>query len=113
MALAFAFSAEQGLCAAEDAARVAAHLRDVGLPDGLATANVDTDGETLVAHMLHAKKMDAGTLPFLLARGIGQTYLDRSVDPAAVAAFLNPPRGRSGGGPPRTEERRGGKEGVR
>src|SRR3546814_17935917 len=28
MALAFAFSAEQGLCAAEDAARVAAHLRD-------------------------------------------------------------------------------------
>src|SRR3546814_17515263 len=94
MALAFAFSAEQGLCAAEDAARVAAHLRDVGLPDGLATANVDTDGETLVAHMLHDKKMDAGTLPFLLARGIGQTYLDRSVDLG------------------RSEERRVGKEGV-
>src|SRR3546814_18360907 len=56
MALAFAFSAEQGLCAAEDAARVAAHLRDVGLPDGLATANVDTDGATLVAHLLHDKK---------------------------------------------------------
>src|SRR3546814_12735729 len=108
MALAFAFSAEQGLCAAEDAARVAAHLRDVGLPDGLATANVDTDGETLVAHMLHDKKMDAGTLPFLLARGIGQTYLDRSVDPGAVAAFLNAARGCSGGRPPGAA--RGGSE---
>ncbi|RIA37132.1 3-dehydroquinate synthase [Hephaestia caeni] len=93
MALAFAFSAEQGLCAVEDAARVAAHLRDAGLPGGLAAAGVDADGETLVAHMLHDKKMDAGTLPFLLARGIGQTYLDRSVDLGAVAAFLNAARG--------------------
>src|SRR3546814_19280342 len=84
MALAFAFSAEQGLCAAEDAARVAAHLRDVGLPDGLATANVDTDGETLVAPMLHDNKMDAGTLPFLLARGIGKTYPRRPVDVRTV-----------------------------
>ncbi len=93
MALAFAFSAEQGLCPAEDATRVAAHLRGVGLPDGLAAAGVDADGETLVAHMLHDKKMDAGTLPFLLARGIGRTYLDRSVDLAAIAAFLDSARG--------------------
>jgi 3-dehydroquinate synthase len=39
--------------------------------------------------MLHDKKMDAGTLPFLLARGIGQTYLDKTVDLAEVAAFLD------------------------
>ncbi|MCM8729840.1 3-dehydroquinate synthase [Hephaestia sp. GCM10023244] len=93
MALAFAFSAQQGLCAPEDAARVAAHLRSVGLPDGLAAAGVDASGATLVAHMLHDKKMDAGTLPFLLARGIGQTYLDHSVDLGAVAAFLDSARG--------------------
>ncbi len=93
MALAFAFSAEQGLCPPEDAARVAAHLRAIGLPDRLAAADVDADGETLVAHMLHDKKMDAGTLPFLLARGIGETYLDRSVDLAAIAAFLDAARG--------------------
>src|SRR3546814_8415973 len=53
MALAFAFSAEQGLCAAEDAARVAAHLRDVGLPDGLATANVDTDRKSTRLNSSH------------------------------------------------------------
>ena len=33
--------------------------------------------------------MDAGTLPFLLARGIGQTYLERDVALADVAAFLD------------------------
>ncbi len=41
---------------------------------------------TLVEHMLHDKKMDAGTLPFLLARGIGQTFLDKSVDAEATSA---------------------------
>jgi 3-dehydroquinate synthase len=89
MALAFAFSAKQGLCPPEDAARVAAHLSAVGLPDSLAATGVNADGETLVTHMLHDKKMDAGTLPFLLAHRIGETYLDRSVDLDAVAAFLD------------------------
>ncbi|WP_066717293.1 3-dehydroquinate synthase [Sphingomonas pituitosa] len=89
MALAFAFSAEQGLCPAEDAARVAAHLRAVGLPDGLAAAGVTADGATLVGHMLHDKKMEGSTLPFLLARAIGRTYLDKTVDLEKVAAFLD------------------------
>ena len=43
----------------------------------------------LVAHMLHDKKMEAGTLPFLLARRIGGTFLDKSVDLADVRAFLD------------------------
>jgi 3-dehydroquinate synthase len=89
MALAFGFSARQGLCPPEDAERVAAHLRAVGLPDGLAAAEISASGRVLVEHMLHDKKMDAGTLPFLLARGIGQTYLDRNVDLAEVATFLD------------------------
>jgi 3-dehydroquinate synthase len=39
--------------------------------------------------MLHDKKMDAGTLPFLLMRGIGQTFLAKDVDLADIAAFLD------------------------
>jgi 3-dehydroquinate synthase len=39
--------------------------------------------------MLHDKKMDAGKLPFLLARGIGQTFLAKNVDLTDVEAFLN------------------------
>ncbi len=89
MALAFAYSARRGLCPGQDAERVAAHLRAVGLPDGLAAAGIAASGAVLVDHMRHDKKMDAGTLPFLLARGIGQTYLDHSVDLADVAAFLD------------------------
>ncbi len=89
MALAFRFSARQGLCSSQDAARVDAHLQSVGLPDGLAAAGVTGAGETLVAHMLHDKKMAGGNLPFVLARGIGQAYLDKSVSLADVTAFLN------------------------
>jgi len=93
-ALAYRFSAVQGLAPQVDADRVTAHMLAVGLPHGLASAGIDTDGATLVAHMLHDKKMDAGTLPFLLTRGIGQTYLDRTVDLADVRSFLDAERGR-------------------
>jgi 3-dehydroquinate synthase len=89
MALAFAYSAAQGIAPAADAARVARHLAAIGLPDGLAAAGVDASGETLVGHMRHDKKMDAGALPFLLARGIGRTYLDHAVDLTSIAAFLD------------------------
>ncbi|HTG39870.1 3-dehydroquinate synthase, partial [Sphingomonas sp.] len=89
MALAFGFSAALGYCDAGDAARVVAHLKAVGLPHDLASAGVEASGATLVAHMRHDKKMEAGTLPFLLARGIGETYLDRDVDLSAVATFLD------------------------
>lgn len=89
MALAFAFSAERGLCPQEDARRVAAHLRAVGLPHDLRSAGIEASGARLVDHMRHDKKMEAGTLPFLLAHGIGGTYLDRSVELDAVVAFLD------------------------
>ena len=92
MALAFRYSARLGLCPAEDAARVTAHLQAVGLPHDLASAHVTADGATLVGHMLHDKKMAAGTLPFLLARGIGQTFLSKDVALDDVAAFLDQDR---------------------
>lgn len=89
MALAFRYSARRGLCASQDAERVAAHLRAIDLPDGLAAAGIAASGETLVAHMLHDKKMSAGTLAFILARAIGDSFVDKSVELADVAAFLN------------------------
>ena len=89
MALAFGFSARQGLCAPEDARRVVSHLRSVGLPAGLIDAGVSASGAKLLAHMQHDKKMSGGTLPFLLARGIGQTFVDKTVVLSDVAAFLD------------------------
>ncbi len=88
-ALAFRYSARLGLCPAADAERVAAHLRATGLPDGLAAAGVTDSGAALAAHMAHDKKASGGRVPFLLARGIGQTFLATDVDLDDVAAFLD------------------------
>ncbi len=92
MALAFRFSASLGLCPAEDAQRVTTHIAGAGLPATLQAAGVSADGKALVAHMMHDKKMEGGQLPFLLARGIGQTFLDKKVDLAKVEAFLDSER---------------------
>lgn len=89
MALAFRYSVRLGLCPADDAARVAALLKRAGLPTTLAEASVTANGAKLVEYMLHDKKMSGGTLPFLLARGIGQTFLSKDVVLSDVAAFLD------------------------
>ena len=39
--------------------------------------------------MAHDKKMAGGRLPFLLAHGIGQTFLAKDVDLGEVARFLD------------------------
>ncbi len=91
-ALAFGYSAAHGLCPAADAERVAAHWRNSGLPDGLAAAGIDAPANRLVDHMRHDKKGSGGRIPFLLAHGIGQTYLDRNVALEDVAAFLESAR---------------------
>jgi 3-dehydroquinate synthase len=85
-ALAFRYSVRRGLCPGQDAERVSAHLRHAGLPDTLATR---ASGARLVEHMRHDKKASGGRVPFLLARGIGQTFLARDVDLDDVAAFLD------------------------
>ena len=89
MVLAARFSARQGLMRGQDAERIAAHIGAVGLPASLSALGLDCDGKRLADHMLHDKKMDAGTLPFLLLRGIGQTFLAKDVDLEEVAAFLD------------------------
>lgn len=87
-ALAFGYSASHGLCSAQDAVRVSAHWQAAGLPDGLAAAGIDAPAERLVEHMRHDKKASGGQIPFLLARGIGQTYLDKQVSLDDVRDYL-------------------------
>lgn len=89
MAMAFRYSVRRGECPAEDAERVGRLFHSCALPTTLAAAGVSASGAQLVEHMLHDKKKAGGTLPFLLARGIGQTYLAKDVDLADVAAFLD------------------------
>ncbi|MBC2670141.1 3-dehydroquinate synthase [Novosphingobium piscinae] len=89
MVLAARYSARRGLLAEAEAERIPVHFAAVGLRAELAELGLDTDGRGLVAHMLHDKKMDAGTLPFLLLRSIGEAFLARDVALDDVAAFLD------------------------
>jgi 3-dehydroquinate synthase len=89
MVLAARFSTRRGSMAPADAERIAAHIAAAGLPAEVSELGLACTGRTLAAHMLHDKKMDAGTLPFVLLRGIGEAFLDRSVELAEVAAFLD------------------------
>jgi len=89
MVLAARFSARRGLIAAADAEAVAAHFNAVGMASEIAALGLNCDGQALVAHMLHDKKMDAGTLPFVLMKQIGEAFLAKDVDLAEVAAFLD------------------------
>ena len=86
MVLAFRFSAECGHCPAADAERVTAHLAAAGLPTRLADGGVR--GNRLIEWMARDKKNSGGALALVLTRGIGKAYLDRSIDPRRLAAFL-------------------------
>jgi 3-dehydroquinate synthase len=88
MALAFRYSARIGLCSGQDAARVSAHLKGVGLPYDLASARTSASGAALVVHMMHDKKIARGTLAFILARGIGKAFVSRDVQLDDITAFL-------------------------
>lgn len=89
MVLAARYSARLGLIADSDAERVTAAIDAAGLPAEIAALELGCDGETLVDHMRHDKKMDAGALPFVLLRSVGEAFLARDVDLNDVAAFLD------------------------
>ena len=90
MVQAFRFSERHGLCNVGTAARVARHLKSVGLPIHAS----EIQGElpppaALVDIMRQDKKARAGRLTFILARGIGEAFIARDVKDADVIEFLN------------------------
>jgi 3-dehydroquinate synthase len=86
MALAFHFSARRGLCSADDAARATAHLAAVGLPTQM--RGIETTAGRLMAHMAKDKKKSGGRVSFILARAIGEAFVDAGVDLGDVETFL-------------------------
>lgn len=89
MALAFQFSARLGLAAPEDAQRVVAHLKAVGLPTRIQDVPGEVgDADRLLDLMAQDKKVKAGRLTFILARGIGRSYVAPDVPPQNAREFL-------------------------
>jgi len=85
--LAFQYSAHLGLCDAADVARVEAVIAAAGLPTRLAQAG-SFSAEALLERMAGDKKAEGGELTLILARGVGEAFVQRSVDAASVLAFL-------------------------
>jgi 3-dehydroquinate synthase len=89
MALAFAFSARRGLCSEADVGRVVGHLAGVGLPTRIADFPGDKpNAERLLELIGQDKKVRRGRLTFILARGIGQSFIAPDIDVADVRSFL-------------------------
>jgi 3-dehydroquinate synthase len=87
MVLAFDLSVRLGLCPAEDAARVRRHVSEIGLP----TAPPPTPGgaAALIDHMRNDKKVTAGRVAFVLARGIGKAFISVDVDLGDVKDLID------------------------
>jgi shikimate kinase / 3-dehydroquinate synthase len=89
MAMAFRFSRDLGLCSGQDAGRVEAHLKAVGLPTRIDNIpDFRADSGSLLAAMRQDKKVERGKLTFILARGIGESFVARDVEEESVSAFL-------------------------
>jgi shikimate kinase/3-dehydroquinate synthase len=92
MCLAFELSEELGHAPAGSASRVTQHLDAAGLPTRIAQIpgrrqSRPTVGE-LMRLMAQDKKVAAGRLTFILARGIGEAFISREVPMDKLEAFL-------------------------
>lgn len=90
MALAHRFSARLNLASPDDAARVEAHLRAVGLPTRIdEISGPKPTAEQLLTYIQQDKKVSRGALTFILTRGIGQSFVAKDVPSSEVLNFLN------------------------
>ena len=89
MVLAHRFSARLGLAPSQDSGRIEAHLKSAGLPTILADIQGELPPtEILMDAIAQDKKVSRGALTFILTRGIGKAFIERNVDGAEVARFL-------------------------
>ena len=89
MATAFRFSRELGLCSGQDATRVEAHLKALGLPTRMRDIpGFEASADDILAAMRQDKKVERGRLTFILVRGIGESFVARDLDEAKISAFL-------------------------
>lgn len=89
MVLAHRFSSRMNLASMDDANRVEAHFRAVGLPTEIAHIQGEPLSEDeLMDHIAQDKKVSRGALTFILTKGIGQAFVAKGVPPAEVRTFL-------------------------
>ncbi len=80
MVMAFELSARRGDCPEAEVARVRDHLKNAGLPVRPADTGVTFDVAEVLRHMQQDKKARTGRLTFILAKGIGKSFISNDVD---------------------------------
>lgn len=89
IACAMRFSVRLGHMNGQEAGRVESHLRNVGLHTRIQDVPGWTAGpDAILQAMYQDKKVQHGALTFILARGIGQSFIARGVEPGLVLDFL-------------------------
>jgi 3-dehydroquinate synthase len=86
--MAFDLSVRLGLCPSADFERLRRHCAAVGLPTRLPRHDNAWQVDRLIEHFGHDKKVADGALTFILARGIGRSFISRSVSLAILAELL-------------------------
>lgn len=84
--MAFKLSVRLGLCPAEAAQRVEAHLKALNMPYNIGGRG--WHAEQLIAAMYKDKKAQDNALTFILAHDIGKAFVAKDVQPADVKAVL-------------------------
>ncbi|MBI3445990.1 MAG: 3-dehydroquinate synthase [Magnetospirillum sp.] len=87
MVMALKLSARLGLAPASDVERLERHLTALGLPAALPRPRLWAP-DRLIHHMAGDKKVKDGKVTFVLAKGIGQSFLTREVPEAELMAML-------------------------
>ena len=89
LALAFRFSRALGHCAGQDVVRVERHLQAAGLPTRIQDiSGLDASPETMLEAMRQDKKVERGRLTFILARGVGESFVAKDVPEDEALRFL-------------------------
>lgn len=87
---AFRFSTQLGLAHGQDAVRIEQHLKQVGLPTRIHDIpGWRDDSDAILDAMAQDKKVKRGKLTFILARGIGESFIAHDIAPDDVRAFLD------------------------
>ncbi|MBT6343725.1 MAG: 3-dehydroquinate synthase [Tateyamaria sp.] len=87
--LAFAISARMGLISQEEPSRIHEHLQSMGMKINLTDiSGALPSAEDLLVLMGQDKKVVSGRLNFVLAKGIGNTFVTDKVEPNTVIEVL-------------------------
>lgn len=89
MEMAFEFSARMQLCAGQDVVRVQNHFKNLGLTSISDLPHLFNNPENLLIHMDQDKKNEHGALTLILARAIGDAFVQKSASRHDVSNYLN------------------------